>query len=252
MLNQIMRLIQQRINIFRYKCLAAKIQRPSFLRQQLQAEGYYSQCGQDKWIMETILPGRRNGVFVDIGAHDGITFSNTYLLEKVGWTGLAIEPMPDAYKTLTENRQCMTVNGCIAPSAGKESFRIITGSVQMLSGLVKEYDPRHLKRIKKELAIHGGEYKDIEVDCYNLNDLLKHHKINQIDYLSIDVEGVELKILNEIDFNCIKVLVIGVENNYSDYRIPSLLIRKGFEFHSLVGDEFYVNRLWFDANQLGQ
>lgn len=44
----------------------------------LRKSGYYSQCGQDKWLVENAFPGVRSGVFVDIGAHDGVSFSNTF------------------------------------------------------------------------------------------------------------------------------------------------------------------------------
>jgi hypothetical protein len=106
---------------------------------------------------------------------------------------------------------------------------------------VGEYDPRHLQRIEGEICQYGGEYKDIEVDCYNINKLLKSYNISHVDYLNIDVEGVEYKILKSIDFKNIQISVIGVENNYRDWRIPSLLLSKGFVFHSIVGDEFYRN-----------
>jgi hypothetical protein len=111
----------------------------------------------------------------------------------------------------------------------------------MLSGLVEEYNPRHLKRIERDLESHGGEYKDIEVNCYNFNELLESYDISQVDFLTIDVEGVEYKILSSIDFDRVHISIICVENAYLDCRIPKLLISKGFEFHSIVGDEFYRN-----------
>jgi len=210
--------------------------------ERLRAEGYHSQSGQDKWIIEKLFPGRTAGVFVDIGAHDGVTYSNTCALEKMGWTGLAVEPLPPVYEELVRNRRCVTVRGCVAPAAGRRRFRAITGYSEMLSGLADEYHPRHLKRIAREMASHGGEVSDIDVECYDLNELLERHGIFQVDYLSIDVEGPELKILESIDFGRFDISVIGVENNYLDWRIPTLLVERGFDFHAVVGDEFYRNR----------
>ncbi|MDO9547943.1 MAG: FkbM family methyltransferase [Candidatus Marinimicrobia bacterium] len=231
------------IQAFCHKHLAARAKKPKFLLQQLKAEGYYSQCGQDKWIIERLFPDKKNGTFVDVGAYDGITFSNTYFLEQKGWTGLAVEPTPSVYERLVKNRQCITINGCVAQQSGKKRFRVITGDAQMLNGLVDEYDARHIKRIKKELDSYGGEYKDIEINCYNFNELLESHGIDKVDYLNIDAEGAEYQILKSIDYDRIQILVIGVENNYHDYRIPKLLLRMGFKFHSVVGDEFYLNRI---------
>jgi FkbM family methyltransferase len=243
MFKRIKDLMQQRIDSYRYKRLKARVEKPRFPPQQLKAEGYYSQFGQDKWVIENLFPGKKKGIFVDIGANDGITFSNTYLLETMGWHGLAVEPVRSVYDKLVKNRRCITVNGCVAPGSGKKLFRVITGYPQMLSGLVDEYDPRHLERIERELDSRGGEYTDVEVNCYNFNELLEANGICCVDYLSIDVEGAEYKILDSIDFSRVYIAVIGVENNFSDLGIPRLLMKRGFDFRAFVGgDDFYLNR----------
>ncbi len=241
MIQRITNRIQREINNQIYGYLVRNVEELSFPQQQLKEEGYYSQLGQDKWIVEKLFPGKQTGTFIDIGANDGITFSNTYVLEKMGWNGIAVEPIPSVYEKLVRNRQCTTVCGCVAGKSGKERFRVIIGYSEMLSGLVNEYDSKHLKRIEGELGSYGGLYQDIEVVCYNLNELLENRSMFQVDYLSIDVEGAEYAILKSIDFNRFRISVIGVENNYADYRIPHLLRKRGFHFHSKVGDEFYQN-----------
>ncbi len=244
MFRKLKTLIHQKVKRYHYKYLSANVEKPKFSQQQLKKEGFYSQYGQDKWVLEKLFSDKRDGVFVDIGANDGITLSNTCLLEKRGWTGLAIEPIPTIYEKLIKNRHCISVNGCIAEKSGKKLFRLIVGDLNMLSGLVDEYDSRHLERIKKDLESFGGEYEDVEVNCYNLNELLEDKSIFHIDYLNIDVEGGEYKIISSIDFDRFQISAIGVENNYKDPMIPTLLMRKGFNFHSIVGDDdFYLNRL---------
>ena len=58
---------------------------------------FHSQVGQDRFLLENFFRGRRNGVFVDIGAYDGETFSNSLFFERtMGWTGLCVEPLPSA------------------------------------------------------------------------------------------------------------------------------------------------------------
>jgi len=140
------------------------------------------------------------------------------------------------------NRRCATVNGCVAPESGRRLYRAITGYLEQLSGLADEYDPRHMDSITTEIGAHGGNYTDIEVECYNLNELLEDHGIRLVDYLSIDVEGLEYKILEGLDVSRVHVSVIGVENNFRGWKTPALLEKKGFAFHSIVGDEFYRNR----------
>jgi FkbM family methyltransferase len=215
-------------------------------------EGVYSsQCGQDRWLVENMFPGLRNGVFVDIGAHDGISFSNTFYIEKhLGWSGLAIEPMPDVFERLSRNRDCIKVNGCISDRSGKASFRKISGYSEMLSGLVEQYDPRHLQRIEREIGAHGGSMEEIEMACYRLNSLLEEHGLLDVDYLNIDVEGAEYGILRSIDFSAVNIKVCGIENNYRDYRIPKLMKANGFDFVAVVGDEFYVKSGWRPAQPM--
>ena len=72
-----------------------------------------SQLGQDI-LVDEYFGGKRGGVFVDIGAYDGVTFSNTLMLERErGWTGVCIEPLPDVFAELRQNRGCVCVQACI-------------------------------------------------------------------------------------------------------------------------------------------
>jgi len=57
---------------------------------------------------------KRNGYFLDIGAHDGIHISNTYLLERrYGWSGICIEANRDTFLKLQKNRKATCVNACL-------------------------------------------------------------------------------------------------------------------------------------------
>jgi hypothetical protein len=53
-----------------------------------------SQIGLDKWVSETVFPGLTNGVFLDVGSGEGVIGSNTFAIERKGWTGICIEPFP--------------------------------------------------------------------------------------------------------------------------------------------------------------
>ena len=230
--------------IFALQRKRAKIRGKKFKTnsQVLLDQGYYSQNGQDKFINEVLYSGSKNGTFVDIGANDGITLSNTYYLEKAGWTGLAVEPIPLVFKKLSANRQCSCVQGCVGEKPGKVTFRAISGYSEMLSGIIDEYDAKHEERIQLEIKEKGGSYEDIEINCYKLSDLLREHEITNIQYLSIDVEGGELSILKGIDFDKVHIETIGVENSYSNNHIQKLLVSKGYKLTCIIGDEFYIKR----------
>ena len=138
--------MRYRLKTSLYRRLSAGAERPVYDRNALMKEGYYSQCGQDKWLLENVFQGKESGIFVDIGAHDGVSFSNTLRMEQIGWCGVAIEPMPEAFAKLRANRRYTTLNYCISERTGPAAFRLIDGYSQMLSGLISEYDPKHLQR----------------------------------------------------------------------------------------------------------
>jgi FkbM family methyltransferase len=228
-------------NYIKYQQYAFSAIKPRFDRSLTSKEGYRGQFFQDKWISETIFPQLRGGIFIGFGAHDGITFSNTYFLEKeLGWSGIAIEPIPHVFEELKKNRNCQLINACISATPGKAKFYQISGYGEMLSGLYDEYDSKHLQRIEREIKNNGGSYEIQDVDCYSLNQILRDYNISHIDYLNMDIEGAEMSILKTIDFDAFDISVIGCENNYKDFHMPQFMESHGYALHSILGDEFYI------------
>jgi FkbM family methyltransferase len=208
---------------------------------------YYSQIGQDQYINEQLFGNYQGGVFVDIGAHNGVTYSNTYFLEKErGWTGICIEPIPARFEELKACRNCVCVQGCVSDINGISQLLMVSSPVvhtEMLTGLLHTYDPRHLERMKIELFYNGGSYDTIDVQCYKLNDLLEQNGITHVNYLSIDTEGGEFDILASIDFSKFKIDAITVEDNYGDPRFIPFLEEKGFNFVTrLEWDLLFVHK----------
>ncbi len=220
----------------------------SIFSQEPQKITYYSQFDQDKYLNEHYFKDKIGGVFIDIGAHDGIKFSNTLFFEKyLGWKGICIEPMPDIFQELIRNRTCTCINGCIANFNGTARFLKITSpylGAHMLSGIIEKYVPAHMERIMKELAQYGGSSEVIDVHCYALMDVVKDNNIFYIDYMSIDTEGGEFEILQSIDFSLLQIDIIDVENNYEDNRIRDFLEAQGYEYITrLEVDEIYKKKV---------
>lgn len=184
------------------------------------------------------MPGIRNGIFVDVGAHDGVTLSNTLYLEReLGWTGLAIEPIPAVFEQLRANRTCTCIQAGVGAARGEATSLVLTGYPEMLSGLVGEYHPLHRARIEREVAEHGAAASEIRVSVLPLNDILAEQGIERIDYLDIDVEGAEWAILEAFDIARFSTRVIGVENPYGDARIPKLLEAAGYRLNAVIGSD---------------
>lgn len=204
---------------------------------------YKSQFGQEKFINEILFNNKRGGTFVDIGAHDGITCSNTWFFEKrLGWKGICFEPMPSIFKKLIDNRSCICINACIADQEGSVTFREIIGFGDMWSGIESNYDPRHRALIEAKLKEKGGSYRLIEIPSYTLNGVLEKNQMYHIDFLSLDIEGGELEVLKSIDFKKFYITAITVENNYKTPEIVQFLESHGFKYIQKLGvDEIFVN-----------
>jgi hypothetical protein len=85
------------------------------VQQRLGLVRFYSQIGQDIWVLETALPGVRDGFFLDVGSADGTSLSNTKALEARGWKGVCVDPFP----THMEGRTCQMFKEVVYSEAGK-------------------------------------------------------------------------------------------------------------------------------------
>ena len=103
---------------------------------------YYSQFQQDKFINENFFKNKNSGFFVDIGAHDGVLFSNSKFFEELGWTGVCAEPNPIVFEQLQSVRKCKCVKKAIADKIGHAQFFQIVEGADMLSGLVDEFSQK--------------------------------------------------------------------------------------------------------------
>jgi FkbM family methyltransferase len=193
---------------------------------------FHSQDKQDEFLEKYVFQGYRRGIFVDVGAWDGVCFSNTLFFERERkWNGIHIEPLEDKYAELVKNRPNSTnLNVAVSDVEGSAEFLAISGPTGMLSGLTANYDPRHLKRIEKETTELHTETKTVTVSVKRLDSIFREHDIRRVHYLSVDAEGSELRILKSIDYDFTYIDVIGFENNYPEQTrdVLAFLEQKGY------------------------
>jgi len=195
---------------------------------------YYSQFKQDQAVYETFFQFKLDGYFVDIGAHNGVEFSNSKYFEELGWDGVCIEPNPTVFKELQANRKCECVQKAVADRTGKAEFMQLPVA-DMLSGLVDDLNDRALDNIKQNIG--DAEPTIIEVELDTFENIVKQ---TEIDYLSLDTEGNEMKILESIDFTKYDIKVMTIENNEYDNRFYDFLTSRGYNALGRLGcDEIY-------------
>jgi FkbM family methyltransferase len=168
---------------------------------------YYSQIGQDQYI-DSLLKSKENGFFIEAGAFEGESFSNTLYFEKSRkWTGLLIEPLPDMFESvLSKNRNAYAINACIS---GDKPFVAKFKVCHVLSGIADKMSENHKQRVKNEC----NDAKNIFVPCFSLGTILAALNVTAVDYFSLDVEGAEWDIIKNLQFNTIPITSLTVEYN---------------------------------------
>lgn len=201
---------------------------------------FYSQAGQDR-IVDSMLGHKSGGVFVDVGGYDGVTGSNSLFFELFrGWSGILVEPAPTQLRKAEAVRRCPCLGYAVAGEAGTLDFMEVTKGFTQMSGFLDSYDPDLLIRVRgdkrHEEVVHTLETK-------TLNDLLATQNISQVDFLSLDVEGGEMAILENFDFNAVDVSVWTIENNTQDTAIPEIMRDNGFDLVEFAGvDDIFRKR----------
>ncbi len=121
------------------------------------------------------------------------------------------------------------------------------GYTEMLSGIKSEYSINHVGLLNFIATQTNYEHKNttIEVDCLDINRILKERNIKNIDYISLDTEGSEFSILKGIDFSRIYCETLTVENTYNDYNIINYMMQNGFTRVAVLGkeDDVYINNM---------
>jgi FkbM family methyltransferase len=202
---------------------------------------FFSELGQDKFVFENFFRGKHDGVFVDVGAYDGEKFSNSLFFERyLGWTGICVEPVLSAFEKLSESRTAHCFNCCVSDHEGEGRFLDIDVPIdeKMLSGLLENYDARHLKRID---GLPGR--RDVSAcRVTTLPALLKQCGITKVDYCSIDASGSELKILQSLDFQSFDIAVLSIDNTYRQAAIQRVMEDRGYTLAGVFDgrDELYV------------
>jgi len=193
---------------------------------------------------------KKKGTFIDIGAYDGVKWSNSLVLEEeLGWDGVCIEANVKSYEQCEELRSSITLNKAVCSSFGDVTFRNVTGGASCLSCIVEFVEKKHLRRIDSEIEKLGGSHTDAPVETITLNDIFDNFvKRDSVDYLSIDAEGSEYEIFKNFNFDIYSCSLISVEHDgplegserESDSKVITLLKDNGYKpICKVAGDLFF-------------
>ena len=177
------------------------------LSEKFQSKKYFSQYKQDKFVDE-YFKSMQNGIFLEVGAADGVTISNTLFFERNrNWTGVLIEPNKDLYNSLvTVKRKSYSINACLSLNEKIDVASFLPA--EFLGGLEKSLaEEKMMGRINHEYP----HIKREEVLCIPLYSILKAIDMTHIHFFSLDVEGAEMDILRTIPFNLVSIELFLIE-----------------------------------------
>jgi FkbM family methyltransferase len=203
---------------------------------------FYSQQDEDKYIIQYLLKEKINdGTYLEIGACDGLLYSNTKTLEEhFGFKGILIEPQPVFFSNIAKNRNLENneIYNYAVSNSDTEYIDFIGDNAE--GGISTD--------INTDLSKHKN-WNSYKVKNIKMCDLLNKSNFKYLDFMIIDVEGSEFSLLKSIDFSfpiyCIIIEAHSGEKEknkiFGDY-----LKLNGFTFKERQrGNEIWLNHTYF-------
>lgn len=180
----------------------------------------YSQNAEEQHILEAL--GEVPGTFLDVGAYDGVTFSNTRALFERGWKGVLVEPDPHAYAKLCANyagrEGAILLNAALVPDdvADPEPLTFWTSNGDMVS----TSNPAH----RALWAAAGVPFSEVRVAAIGVLEL---PPVRRFDFVNLDVEGRNWELLQALPLAEWRTRVICVEYENKPDEMLSLCAAAG-------------------------
>jgi FkbM family methyltransferase len=203
----------------------------------------FSQEGEDI-ILRRIFQSKEDGFYVDVGAHHPFKYSNTYIFYKKGWTGINLDAMPGSMMLFEKYRpRDINLEIPIGNSEGNLTYNIFNDKA--LNGFSKEISNK--REIDDEYYIEAK----IEMKVTKLSKILDEYlpKNKEIDFLTIDVEGLDFEVLESNDWQkfkpkCILIEILGSSlHDIYNNKITHFLISHGYDvFAKAVNSVIFMRR----------
>ena len=187
-----------------------------------------------------------NGYFVELGANDGITQSNSLYFERQrNWRGLLVEPAPQNFLKCRQNRSVRNsiyCAACVSFDYAQEFVRIAYSNLMSTSLSLESdiQDPRAHSKMGDRFLGSGETIFEFGAVARTLNALLLDaHAPKKIDFLSLDVEGAELEVLKGIDHQTFRFKYLLVECR--DFaRLSAYLEKQGYCYIEKLSEQDYL------------
>ncbi|MFC3725782.1 FkbM family methyltransferase [Neoaquamicrobium sediminum] len=210
---------------------------------------YYGENAED-CLLWHLFEGRPAGFYIDVGAFDGIYLSNTFSFEQQGWRGICVEPHPEYSRICASNRPLATTLqlACVDDEKLRE-VPFYTEEIGVYSRLnLKEGDVRQLQASYKKHNLQVNGFEQTVVAARTLSSIIREYAPNEvIDFISIDVEGGELCVLDGLHLDKIRPAALVIEANNSDQseHLASYMDKHGYQ----LGRKIAQNHIFVAAEE---
>ena len=190
---------------------------------------HLGEFGEDIFVRR-FFKNYKKGTYVDVGSYHPVKGSLTYNLYKKNWSGINIDLSKTSVDLFKISRsQDINLRAAITDYDGKTFY----------------YENSPINQ--QNSMIENSFAKKIEIDCFKLNTILDKYQIKKIDYLNIDAEGNDFKVISTFDFERFKPALVTIEFNNYDFDmllesdIHTLMKNNGYKLISKFGVTcFYV------------
>ena len=167
---------------------------------------------------------KRNGFYVDVGCYHPIHRNNTYLLHKKNWSGINIDTSQFSIDLFNHMRPKDLNYNC---------------AISNKNEIVKLFYQKKLSQLSttesdQAKTVFQGKIKEKEIQAFTLDEILNRDRFIdfKIDFLDIDVEGADLKVLEGLSFEKFKPELVCVEIHAKEIKqsdIYKFLVNKNYE-----------------------
>jgi len=180
---------------------------------------HYAQHGEDLTIAALLQAwtsdkkGRISDLtYLEIGANHPVVLSSTFLLyHRYEMRGVLVEANPELIEALKKARPDDTIVNVAVINEAKDEVTLIVPNFDAMATLV----PKHLEAVQEVLQSEGASnQRRIAVKAQRINDILTQHFVDAPPaYMSIDIEGLDLEVLQDMDFERFRPLILQIEHS---------------------------------------
>jgi len=187
------------------------------------------------------------GTFVELGAFDGVTQSNTLSFENKGWRGILVEPVPEAYKACKANRPLAKVFNCacVASTDHRKEIDITAVGLMSLVANARGGGAEEEDWIRRGELVQDLERQKISVPARTLASIVEEAGLQAIDLLSLDVEGHELAVLDGLNLKLWRPRFIVCEDSY-DATVEEFLAANRYAVRAVLSEQKHTRDVLYE------